>query len=140
MRTYVTTLAETIRWNLGGSWITPDGSVYEVDHANDLHHGDIAVEEFGDYCDPGNEEYYGDDYHRDACIEAAFNEGWVREALDGNKLYSITAYATKLTNEQKRIISDNAVNTHYDRYVITDDEKFEEYTDVSDFLKSLKRW
>lgn len=62
--------------NLGGYWITSQGTLEEVDHAQGLHHSTIAM------------EYLGMDQEQDhlpeiadRAVDAMLDKGWIRVSL-----------------------------------------------------------
>lgn len=60
-----------------GSWIEPSGAVRYCDHANDIHHSSIALEQFGDYIDlDGYDEYSETD--KEEAMSVALQEGWLQ--------------------------------------------------------------
>lgn len=69
-------------WNLHGGWIDEKGNFYEIDHANDVHHSDIALEHFGDYVEYDNDGN-PDEYTADAAQGVAMSQGWIRVGAGG---------------------------------------------------------
>ncbi len=75
-------------WDLGGAWITDNGSVEPCDHASDRHHSDIALEHFGEYIET-NDEGEHDEYSKDSAQDAAFDNGWIRINTRGQRSLSV---------------------------------------------------
>ena len=68
------------KYNLGGCWILPDGSIREVDHRAGIHHGEIALQEFREHISH-NEEGEFDKYSSGEAMKMAMEDGWVQVSI-----------------------------------------------------------
>lgn len=137
--------------NPKGSWITPDGEIIEVNHAEDLHHYMIAMDHIkvgskADRTRDGDFDQYPD-FLSDDAIEKAWKKGWVKISFIDHRLNiswlgsmkrparaALAGIIDELAFSAK---SYEIQNSSFMQMMLT--RSPESYDDVNDFLKALKR-
>lgn len=119
-----------------GCWIEPNGSIHSCDHNQDIHHADIALEFFDiDTNDDGEH----DEYSRDAAIEAALDEGWLRVSAIDTMGFSVN-WEGDLTPDQLQTVKPilaKARRYRFDQYYISNND-YLSFARFGDFLRAFR--
>lgn len=126
-------------WDLGGAWIKDSGELVPVDHANDIHHGRIALAHYADFIEP-NDEGEHDKYSEEAARDAAMENGWIRISTRGTRSISVEWDAMPSLVAQRALLSYlRGLQESYSHYEVESQGEFETFPDLRLMVACIRR-
>lgn len=128
------------KYNLGGCWVLPDGSIREVDHRAGIHHGEIALQEFREHISH-NEDGEFDKYSTGEAMKIAMEEGWVQVSIRTPDKGLTVGYHPPMSAQAKRtvvrFIRDQPEHMSYE--IFTTDAPFVVMNSKNEIMSKMSR-